>query len=163
MPPSIGATGARLSLSQKTSTVYIRRPARLRAAASTPSSSSAVRALSVLNTPQTHTYAAVAMKLALVSASLVLALAHHGAHAQFGKYGIPSCATGCMEQAAIQGRCGFTDIACICTALSNSSVMATAVTCERKACLKTETATGTGAGTAFEQFLGGHCKGPGSR
>ena len=49
-------------------------------------------------------------KLALISAPLALVLAlahHHGAAAQFGDYGIPSCATACMEQAAIQGRCGL--------------------------------------------------------
>ncbi|KAI1782068.1 hypothetical protein LXA43DRAFT_1053369 [Ganoderma leucocontextum] len=107
------------------------------------------------------------MKLALEALSPSLfffALAPRGARAQFANYGIPSCATGCMEQAAIQGRCGFADMACICKALSDASVMQTAVTCERNSCPKTQTQTQAGEGpgreaAAFEQFFDGFCQG----
>ncbi|KAM5545273.1 hypothetical protein V8D89_001384 [Ganoderma adspersum] len=103
--------------------------------------------------------AAPTMKLALISAPLVLVFAL-GAHAQFQSYGIPSCATACIEQAALQGRCGFTDIPCICKALDNPPVLRTAVMCEAQGCQETRTGGDSeeGAPSALAQFFVEYCQ-----
>ncbi|PIL26752.1 hypothetical protein GSI_11166 [Ganoderma sinense ZZ0214-1] len=95
------------------------------------------------------------MKLALFSAPLLFALAN----AQFARYGVPACATPCVEQAAIQGHCGFTDIPCICTSLKNPSVLGTAVMCELGGCPETRTGGEAEGRSALVGFFEAYCQG----